>query len=94
MLRETVRSWIASVPPELMVRAEVRVPGPDLVAALIDWSTALEAKDCGAVIEPSGPMIDTTWLGVNVLTCIGRSKVTWYWLVVSLTVSPGCPCSR
>ena len=68
-----------------MVKVESSVPMPAEVAASIGWSTEVEPKDCGPVIEPFGPVIDRTWLGVNELTSIGRSKVTWYWLLVSLT---------
>ena len=91
MLSETVMSSILSVPPELMVTVESSVPGPAEVAAGIDWSTAVGAKACGPVIEPSGPMIDSTWLGVKVLVWIGRSKVTWNWLVVSLVSRSSVP---
>ena len=90
MLSETVRFWMSSVPPELTVTVELSVPGPAGVAAGIDWLTADGRKLCGAVIEPVGPMIASTWPGVKVLTCIGRSKVTWYVLVVSLVSSSGC----
>ena len=36
----------------------------------------LDGKYCGPEIEPVGPMIWSTWLGVKVLTCMGRSNVT------------------
>ena len=32
---------------------------------------------------PSGPVIDTSWLGVKLLVWIGRSNVTSNWLAVS-----------
>ena len=85
MLSATLRSWTVSVPPELMVIVESSVPGAARsVAAGIDWSTAVELKACGPVIMPSGPVIDSDLAGVKLLVCIGRSKVTWNWLVVSL----------
>ena len=40
------------------------------------WPVLLvDGKYCGPVIEPVGPMIWSTWLGVNVLAWIGRSNV-------------------
>ena len=84
MLSETLRFWIWSVPPELTVTVEERVPGPAMVGAGIAWSTPVELKTSWPEIVPSGPVIDMTWLAVKVLVWIGRSKVTWNWLVVSL----------
>ena len=60
-----------------------RAGTPDVVAAGIVWSIEVEPKVCGPRIEPVGPMIDSTWLGVKLLTCTGRSKVTSNWLVES-----------
>ena len=50
--------------------------GDDLAGAVVD------GKYCGPEIEPVGPMIWSTWLGVKVLACIGRSNVTFSVLVV------------
>ena len=83
MLSVTVMSAIWRVLSELMVSVESSVPAPAVVAAGIAWSIEVEPKVCGLRIEPVGPMIDSTWLGVKLLTCIGRSKVTLNWLVVS-----------
>ncbi len=91
MESETVRSWTLSVPLELMVTVESSVPGPAVVAAGIDWSAAVGAKDCVPVIEPSGPMIDTTWAGVKELVWIARSKVTWNSLVEELSSRSSVP---
>ncbi len=68
---------------ELTVRVESSVPAPAVVAAGIAWSIEVEPKVCGARIEPLGPMIDSTWLGMKLFTCTGRSKVTLNWLVES-----------
>ena len=53
------------------------------VAAGMIWPVlVVDGKYCGPEIEPVGPMIWTTWPGVKVLTCIGRSNVTLSVLVV------------
>ena len=97
MLNSTVILAIWSVPPELIVSVELSVPGVVVeVAAGICTPWSVEAKLCGAMIEPSGPMIERTWPALNepgvgvapdaaVLTRIGRSKVTWNWLEVSFS---------
>ena len=85
MLSDNDRSVILSVPPESITIVESSVPAPPAVATGIDWSTDVDAKVCGPVIEPVGPTIETTWDGVKLPTWIGRSKVTWNWLVVSLS---------
>ena len=59
----------------------------ELVAAGITWPVLLvDGKYCGPEIEPVGPMIDSTWLGVKVLACMGRSNVTLRVLVVPLVI--------
>ena len=66
-----------------MVNVESSVPGLVEVAAGMIWPVLLvDGKYCGPEIEPVGPMIWSTWLGVKVLTCMGRSNVTLSVLVV------------
>ena len=71
-----------------MVNVESSTPGlVELVAAGITWPVLLvDGKYCGPEIEPAGPMIGSTWLGVKVLTCMGRSNVTLSVLVVPLVI--------
>src|SRR5262249_49328683 len=84
MLSPTVTLATLNVLFELgMVRGTVRTPGPEELAAGIAWAMASEAKGSGPVMGPTGRMIESTWSGVNVLTCIGRSNVTWNRLVLS-----------
>src|SRR5262249_22283876 len=49
------------------VSGTVSTPGQEVVAAGIVWPTAVELRGCGPLIEPSGPMIPSTWPAVNVL---------------------------
>src|SRR5262249_8933137 len=86
MLSVTVILAMVKVPLKLgMVKGAERTPGPVVAAAGIDWPKAVGLKVCGPVTGPTGPMIERTWPGVNVLTWTGRSKVTVYRLVVSLS---------
>ena len=62
------------------------MPAPAGVAAGIDWPAVVGAKVCGPVIEPTGPMIESTWLAMKVLVWTGRSNVTLNWLSVSLLI--------
>ena len=87
-------SAILNVPSKLgMVNVELSAPGlVALVAAGIVWPVLLvDGKNCGPVIEPVGPMIWSTWLGVKVLTCMGRSNVTLSVLVVPSVIRLSLP---
>ena len=91
-------SWTVSlatlnVPPKLgTVSVELSVPGTVAeVAAGIVWPRLSDAKNCGPETEPVGPMIWSTWPGVNVLTCMGRSNVTLNELLVPLTIRLSVP---
>ena len=93
MLSETVMSAIWSVLPELTVTRRVERAGAGRRRGgdrLVDRSW--NRRSAGPVIEPTGPMIETTWPGLKTewrlatgcTLTIGRSKVTWNWLVESL----------
>ena len=81
-----------NVPLKLgMVSVESSVPGPVEFAAGIVWPMLSDGKNCGPEIEPVGPMICSTWPGVNVLACMGRSNVTLNVLVVPLVIRLSVP---
>ena len=59
------------------------------------WPVLLvDGKYCGPEIEPVGPMIWSTWLGVKVLACMGRSNVTLSVLVVPSVIRLPLRCCR
>ena len=57
------------------------------------WLTLLAGagKYCGPEIEPVGPMIWSTSLGLKLLTCTGRSNVKFIDLVVPLSTRLSFP---
>src|SRR5262249_24070179 len=74
------------------VSVEASVPGlvADVAAGIV-LPTLFDGQDCGPVSEPAGPMVWSTSLGGNALTCVRQSKVRSNVLVVPLTIRLSLP---